>query len=94
MSSWVPRSRGSQIYLALLVGVAVGLVLVAVGAWRAGLMVVGVTFVAAAVARVVVPQDHVGMLRVRGRTFDIVWTTVLGVSLAVLALVVPPGPPA
>lgn len=90
----MPRSRGSQIYLALLVGVAVGLVLVAVGVWRAGLMVVGVTFVAAAVARVVVPQDHVGMLRVRGRTFDIVWTTVLGVSLAVLALVVPPGPPA
>jgi hypothetical protein len=90
----VPRSRGSQIYLCLLVGVAVGLVLVAAGHWRAGLMVVGVPFVLGGGARVVVPQDHVGMLRVRGRTFDIVWMTLLGTSLAVLALVVPPGPPA
>jgi membrane protein YdbS with pleckstrin-like domain len=90
----LPRSRGSQIYLLLLVGVAVGLVLVAFGAWRAGLMVVGVTFVLGAIARVVVPPDHVGMLRVRGRTFDIVWMTLLGGSLALLALLVPPGPPA
>ena len=64
----VPRSRGSQIYLCLLVGVAVGLVLVAVGPWRAGLMTIGVTFVVGALARVVVPHDHVGMLRVRGRS--------------------------
>jgi hypothetical protein len=90
----LPRSRGSQIYLLLLVGVAVGLGLVAFGPWRAGLMVVGVTFLVAAIARVLVPPDHVGMLRVRGRTFDIVWTTLLGTSLSLLALLVPPGPPA
>lgn len=86
----MPRSRGSQIYLCLLLGVAAGLVLVLVGPWRAGLMVVGVTFLLGALARVVVPPDHVGMLRVRGRTFDICWMTMLGVSLSVLALVVPP----
>ncbi|WP_067854897.1 MULTISPECIES: DUF3017 domain-containing protein [Aeromicrobium] len=94
MSPVLPRSRGSQIYLCLLVGVGVGLALVGVGHWRAGLLVVGVTFGLGGLARAVVPQDHVGMLRVRGRTFDIVWLTLLGVSLAVLALVVPPGPPA
>jgi hypothetical protein len=88
----VPRSRGSQFYLLLLVGVGVGLLLVVAGPWRTGLMVVGATFVIGAAARAVVPAEHVGMLRVRGKAFDIFWTTTLGVSLFVLALVVPPGP--
>jgi hypothetical protein len=87
-----PRSRGSQIYLLLLLGVLVGLAMVVGGPWREGLMVVGATFVVAALARVVVPADHVGMLRVRSKGFDIFWTATLGVSLFVLALVVPPGP--
>ena len=90
----LPRSRGSQIYLLLLLGVAVGLGLVVAGPWRAGIMLIGVSFVAGALARAVVPPSHTGMLRVRGKTFDITWMTVLGVSLALLALVVPPQPPA
>ena len=89
----VPRSGGSRIYLVLLVGVAVGMLLVLTGPWRAGLMVVGVTFVVGAVARVVVPPDHLGMLRVRGRTFDVVWMGTLGVSLGALAVLVPPPTP-
>ncbi len=88
----VPRSRGSQFYLLLLVGVAVGLLLVVSGPWRAGLMVVGATFLVGAVARMVVPAAHVGMLRVRGKTFDIFWTSTLGISLILLAFLVPPGP--
>jgi hypothetical protein len=88
----LPRSRGSQIYLLLLVGVLVGLALVVAGPWRAGLLVVGGTFVVGALARLVVPADHVGMLRVRGKAFDIFWTGTLGVSLVLLAVLVPPGP--
>ena len=88
----LPRSRGSQIYLLMLVGVFVGLVMVVSGPWRPGLMLVGITFVVAALARVVVSAEHVGMLRVRGKAFDVFWTATLGVSLCVLALVVPPGP--
>ena len=88
----VPRSRGSQIYLLLLVAVAVGLGLVVSGPWRSGLAVIGTAFVVASLARVAVPADHVGMLRVRGKVFDVVWTLVLGVSLLVLAAVVPPPP--
>ena len=87
-----PRSRGSQIYLLLLMAVAVGLGLVISGPWRAGLAVIGSAFVVASLARVAVPADHVGMLRVRGKAFDVVWTLVLGVSLLVLAAVVPPPP--
>jgi hypothetical protein len=88
----LPRSRGSQIYLLLLVGVLVGLALVVTGPWRAGLLIIGSTFVVGALARLVVPADHVGMLRVRGKAFDIFWTGTLGVSLVLLAAVVPPGP--
>ena len=88
----VPRSRGSQFYLLLLVGVAVGLLLVVGGPWRTGLMVIGATFVVGAAARAVVSAEHVGMLRVRSKAFDIFWTATLGISLFVLALVVPPGP--
>ena len=88
----LPRSRGSQIYLLLLFGVFAGLMLVVGGPWRAGLMVVGGTFVVAALARVVVSAEHVGMLRVRGKAFDVFWTATLGVSLCLLALLVPPGP--
>ena len=87
-----PRSRGSQFYLLLLVGVAIGLLMVVSGPWRAGLMVVGVTFVIGALARVVVSAEHVGMLRVRSKAFDVFWTATLGISLCLLALLVPPGP--
>ncbi|MGJ9411443.1 DUF3017 domain-containing protein [Aeromicrobium sp. CF4.19] len=94
MRSLVPRSRGSRIYLLLLLGVAGGLALVGLGAWRVGVLAIGVSFLVGAVARVVTPQDHVGMLRVRGKAFDIFWMTTLGASLVVLSVVVPPGPPA
>jgi hypothetical protein len=89
----LPRSRGSQLYLVLLLGVAVGMVLIAVDAWRAGVVCVGVTFVIGAVARSVVPPDHIGMLRVRGAAFDIAWMTLLGVALVLLAVVIPNQPP-
>lgn len=88
----LPRSRGSQIYLLLLVGVFIGLVMVVTGPWRSGLLVVGATFLVGAVARIVVPASHVGMLRVRSKAFDVFWTGTLGASLVLLAAVVPAGP--
>jgi hypothetical protein len=87
----LPRSRGSQFYLLTLLGVFVGLVLVAFGAWRLGLYVIGATFVANALGRLVVTEAHKGMLNVRNRSFDVFWTTTLGISLLVLAAVVPSG---
>jgi hypothetical protein len=84
-----PRSRGSQLYLLHLLAVLAGLVIVVLGSWRTGIVVVGVAFVIGAAARVVVPVSHTGMLRVRGKAFDVFWMTTLGVSLVVLALVIP-----
>lgn len=87
-----PRSRGSQFYLIQLLAVLVGLGMVVVGPWRTGVAVVGAAFIVGAVARTVVPVSHTGMLRVRGKAFDIVWMTLLGVSLVVLSLVIPDQP--
>ncbi len=42
----LPRSRGSQFYLLTLLGVFIGLVIVALGPWRLGIYVIGATFVA------------------------------------------------
>jgi len=85
----LPRSNGSRIYLLHLLAVAVGLGMVVLGPWRAGLMVIGASFLVSAVARMVVPIDHTGMLRVRGKLFDVVWMGFLGASLVVLAVIVP-----
>lgn len=87
-----PRSRGSQFYLLQLVAVVAGLVLIAVGQWRFGVGGIGLAFVAGACARSVVPIDHTGMLRVRGKAFDIVWMTTLGVALLVLPFLIPNQP--
>jgi hypothetical protein len=87
-----PRSRGSQLYLLQLLAVFSGLCLVVAGPWRAGVAVVGGAFIVGAVARSVVPVSHTGMLRVRGKAFDMLWMTLLGVALVVLALVIPDQP--
>ncbi len=85
----LPRSYGSRVYLAQLIAVAVGLIFLLVGWWRTGISLIAISFILAAVARAMISDDHVGMLGVRGRLFDILWMSVLGVSLGVLAIVVP-----
>lgn len=85
----LPRSHGSRIYLVHLIVVAVALGVIVAGWWRVGVFVIGASFLMAAAARVVVPLDHTGMLRVRGKAFDIAWMSFLGLSLVVLAFVVP-----
>lgn len=89
----LPRSRGSLVYLIQLFVVAAGLALVAAGLWRAGVALVGASFVAAAALRAVVTPDQYGMLRVRGKAFDMGWMLLLGVSLVILAVNIPAQPP-
>ncbi|MEG9226775.1 DUF3017 domain-containing protein [Aeromicrobium sp. Sec7.5] len=94
MKSLVPRSRGTQAYIVLLLLVMLGLGLVALGYWRRGILVIGATFLVSATLRAVVPEEHKGLLAVRSRGFDIAWTTLLGASLLVLGVVIDPGPDA
>jgi hypothetical protein len=72
----------------------VGLVLVLLGAWRAGLTWIGVGLLVAALTRLVLSDRRAGMLRVRRRWSDVLMLVVAGVGLIVLSIVVPNQPPA
>jgi uncharacterized membrane protein YjjP (DUF1212 family) len=70
--------------------VGVGLLVLALGAWRAGIVTVGVGMLVGALLRIVLPE--VGMLAVRSRFTDIVVMGVLGAVIVVLALAALPDP--
>ncbi len=75
--------------LAVLVAVGIGLLLVTFEHWRRGLVVVGLTLVAAGVLRLLLPVRRVGFLAVRSRLVDVVVMVGTGVVLTVLVLTLP-----
>ncbi|PZT70480.1 DUF3017 domain-containing protein [Streptomyces sp. SW4] len=70
--------------------VGVGLLLTALDAFRAGTLLIGVALLGGAVLRWLLPD--VGMLAVRSRFTDIATYGVLGLVIALLALMVQPNP--
>ena len=72
--------------LAAILVVGVGLVLVTFGAWRSGLVVVGLALVGAAVLRLLLPLRRVGLLAVRSRSVDVLLLAGAGLALTVLTL--------
>ena len=89
-----PQTLGGVVYLGVLASAVVGLVLVLLGAWRAGLTWIGVGLLVAALTRLVLSDRRAGMLRVRRRWSDVLMLVVAGVGLIVLSIVVPNQPPA
>jgi hypothetical protein len=79
-----PSTFGGLIYLIVVATTVVGLCLVAFGPWRRGIALVGVVFLFAAGVRLVINEGEAGMLRVRGRWFDV--TALAGVGIAMIAL--------
>jgi hypothetical protein len=75
--------------LAVLVVVGVGLLVVTVGRWRLGLVVMGLALVGGAVLRLLLPVRRVGFLAVRSRLTDVVLLAGAGVVLTVIALAIP-----
>jgi hypothetical protein len=75
--------------LAVLVTVGVGLLVVTIGHWRRGLVVIGLTLVVAAVLRLLLPERTVGFLAVRSRPVDVVLMAGCGITLTVIALTIP-----
>ncbi len=68
------RYRLLTIHLPLILiglGLFVAVVLVAIDRWRRGTLVFGIVTVAAAVIRLVLAEDRVGVLAVRSRAFDV-----------------------
>ena len=75
---------------AVMGGVALGLLLVALDAFRVGALVIGLALLGGAVLRWALPS--VGMLAVRSRFTDMATYEVLGFVIVVLAMMVQPKP--
>ena len=75
--------------LAALVIFAVAVVLITMGHWRRGPVVMAGALALAALLRLVLPDRLAGLLVVRRRWIDVVGMLLLGAAIAVLALVVP-----
>jgi hypothetical protein len=73
----------------VLLGVAVGLAMVALDHWRRGLVIVGLALVVAALFRLLLPLPRLGFLAVRSRTMDVTLTAGAGLTIAVIALTLP-----
>ncbi|WP_262850640.1 DUF3017 domain-containing protein [Mumia quercus] len=80
---------GTQMYAALVAALVVGLALVAFGAWREGIALIGASLVLGAAVRAMLPEARAGLLRVRGKAFDCGWMLILGSALVTLAFIVP-----
>ncbi|GAB7103922.1 DUF3017 domain-containing protein [Streptomyces phaeofaciens JCM 4814] len=76
--------------IAVLSGVALGLLLTALDQFRIGTVLIGVSLLAGAVLRWMLPG--VGMLAVRSRFTDIATYGVLGTAIVLLALMAQPDP--
>ncbi|WP_318201804.1 DUF3017 domain-containing protein [Streptomyces sp. SCL15-4] len=70
--------------------VALGLLVTALDAFRAGTLIIGLALLAGAVLRWMLPD--VGMLAVRSRFTDIATYGVLGLAIFLLALMIQPDP--
>jgi hypothetical protein len=75
--------------LAVLITVGVGLLVVTVGHWRRGLVLVGLALVVGGLLRLLLPERRVGFLAVRSRPVDVVLMAAAGVALTVVALTIP-----
>lgn len=93
-----PWPRVSVAYLAVMVVIGVGLVLMAVVGWgradpalfRPGALLVAAGVCSASLLRAVLSDEQAGMLALRSRRVDVGVYAVLGVAALVLAIVVPP----
>ena len=85
-----PSTVGGLCYIVMGLLAIGGLLTATLGAWRTGLIIMGAALLGGALARLVINDDHAGMLKVRRKSLDVTWLTLLGVALIVLALIVPP----
>lgn len=87
-----PSTIGGAFYLLVLGVVAVALVVVSLGDWRAGIRLMGGSLVFAALVRLVLRHRDAGMLAVRHKVLDAVVLAVLGGALLFLAGSIPDQP--
>ena len=86
------QTVGGTVYILVVGMTLVGLGIVVVGAWRTGLVWMGVGLLLGSLSRAVLSERAAGMLRVRRRWSDVLMLTVAGIALIVLAVIVPAQP--
>lgn len=85
-----PRRLLNEVPVAAVLGVgAVGLVIVAQGFWRRGLLVIAASLLLAALLRLALPTRRAGLLAVRSKVVDVLTLGVFGSAMLLLAAVVP-----
>jgi hypothetical protein len=72
--------------LSVLIVVGAGFLLVTLGDWRPGLVIIGLALIGAAALRLLLPLRRVGFLAVRSRPVDVLLMAGVGVALTVLTL--------
>ena len=87
-----PSTLGGVIYLIVLAAALVGVGIAASGAWRTGVRGLALALMGAAAARLVLPDDNAGMLRVRRKALDAAILIGAGVALLALAATIPNQP--
>lgn len=88
----LPQTVGGTVYMVVVALVAVGLGLVVAGAWRTGLVWMGIALLVGSLTRAVLSERAAGMLRVRRRWTDVLLLAVAGIGLVTLAVIVPSQP--
>lgn len=74
-------------WLAIVVGImAVGVVLIALGLWQAGSCLMGAGMIVGALMRLSIPSREIGLLRVRGKAFDVLWMLAVGTGIIAMVL--------
>lgn len=90
--SGVPSTYGGLIYLIVLAVVGIGVLVLAAGAFRIGLGVMGAALGSAAVARLVLSRSEAGMLGLRRKSLDVLLLSSLAAGLIILAVAIPDAP--
>lgn len=85
-----PRWWGQWPIAVVLAGVSVALLVVGLGRFRLGSLILAGSVLLAFVLRLVLPADRVGLLAVRSKTVDLIVLGLLGGTLTLFALWVPP----
>ena len=72
-------------------GVVIGLAIAVISndSWRAGAVIIGCSLLLGAGIRIALPTREAGLLKVRGRVFDVVALLVGGLAIVILALAIP-----
>ena len=87
-----PSTVGGVIYLCVLGAAVAGVGIAATGPWRTGVSWLAFALLAAAAARLALPDHDAGMLRVRGKILDAGILIAMGVAILVLAATIPDQP--